>query len=358
MEKMPMRRRTRIVCISDTHNCTVKLPKGDVLIHAGDLTNQGSYSELSRSVKWLEEADFEAKIVIAGNHDITLDKDFFQQHGNYFHNENPQSPEDCLSLFSSSPSITYLNHESTKIRLTSPSGPHTAFTVFGSPYSPAHGLWAFGYPTPQHPVYGNLTDIWDQIPLETDIVVTHTPPKSHCDESPERRAIGCEALRRALWRVRPLIAICGHVHPSRGSERVVWDLSSQHTSFKEESVVQWQDPGEGNNKMSLIDLTGKKSPALANDGSYPGRFSSSLESVSGFPLAGSILDAQATGSRTAGLGGDASSPRSDQAALTGRMGRRETCVVNAAIMKSNWPHVGGKKFHKPIVVDINLPIWE
>jgi hypothetical protein len=39
-------RRTRIVCISDTHNSTVRLPKGDVLIHAGDLTNQGSYSEV------------------------------------------------------------------------------------------------------------------------------------------------------------------------------------------------------------------------------------------------------------------------------------------------------------------------
>lgn len=41
-----MMRRTRIVCISDTHNYTFKLPKGDVLIHAGDLTNQGSYAEV------------------------------------------------------------------------------------------------------------------------------------------------------------------------------------------------------------------------------------------------------------------------------------------------------------------------
>lgn len=39
-------RRTRFVCVSDTHNTTVKLPKGDVLIHAGDLTNQGSFSEV------------------------------------------------------------------------------------------------------------------------------------------------------------------------------------------------------------------------------------------------------------------------------------------------------------------------
>jgi len=64
-------RRTRIVCISDTHsaspdNGAFKLPAGDVLIHAGDLTNQGSYTELKRTVEWIEKADFEVKIVIAG----------------------------------------------------------------------------------------------------------------------------------------------------------------------------------------------------------------------------------------------------------------------------------------------------
>ena len=59
-------RKTRIVCISDTHNNTPKLPAGDVLIHAGDLTNQGSYDELERSVAWLEKADFEVKILVAG----------------------------------------------------------------------------------------------------------------------------------------------------------------------------------------------------------------------------------------------------------------------------------------------------
>jgi predicted phosphodiesterase len=66
----PITRKTRIVCVSDTHNAIpggpFQLPKGDVLIHAGDLTNQGSYSELQKTVLWLEEADFEAKIVVAG----------------------------------------------------------------------------------------------------------------------------------------------------------------------------------------------------------------------------------------------------------------------------------------------------
>lgn len=63
--------RTRIVCVSDTHGYTpqqgaFKLPKGDVLIHAGDLSNQGSLSELQRTVGWIENSDFEVKIVIAG----------------------------------------------------------------------------------------------------------------------------------------------------------------------------------------------------------------------------------------------------------------------------------------------------
>jgi predicted phosphodiesterase len=66
----PIFRKTRIVCVSDTHNATpggaFQLPKGDILIHAGDLTNQGSYSELQKTVSWLEEADFEAKIIVAG----------------------------------------------------------------------------------------------------------------------------------------------------------------------------------------------------------------------------------------------------------------------------------------------------
>jgi predicted phosphodiesterase len=67
----PTMRKTRFVCVSDTHNASpggaFKLPKGDVLIHAGDMTNQGSFPELQKTIKWIEEADFEAKIIVAGS---------------------------------------------------------------------------------------------------------------------------------------------------------------------------------------------------------------------------------------------------------------------------------------------------
>ncbi|KAG5919951.1 hypothetical protein E4U42_006378 [Claviceps africana] len=290
----PAVHRTRIVCISDTHNCTVKLPKGDVLVHAGDLTNQGSLSEISRAVKWLEEADFEAKVVVAGNHDITLDDSFYSQHGHTFHGHKPQSSAECLDLLSSSRSITYLNHECATIRLGSAKGsPPRQLTVFGSPYSPRHGQWAFYYDA------SPLTTIWDAIPSNADIVVTHTPPRNHGDATTEERPKGCEALRRALWRVQPRLAVCGHIHDGRGAHRVVWDKDPPSSGFAEKSVTIWTDPGAGNNKLSLVDLTAKKGLSLAE---------------------------------------------------------HETCVVNAAILKSRYPHRDGKRFNKPIVVDVDLPV--
>ncbi|OJD20694.1 hypothetical protein ACJ73_07969 [Blastomyces percursus] len=316
--------RTRIVCVSDTHGYApsdgaFKLPKGDVLIHAGDLSNQGTMSELCKTVEWIERADFEVKIVIAGNHDITLDSDFYNRHWRSFHNQRRESADDCRAQFAKS-SIVYLNHESAVIPLSRPEGPRSVFKIFGSPYTPYCGKWAFGYSSEEAP------DIWAQIPQDTDIVLTHTPPRSHCDEN-RHGSLGCEYLRRALWRVRPRLAICGHVHEGRGYDRVLWDVSHQGERFKELSSVRGELPPLGSKKQCLIDLTGKKQARLQNDGSL-----------------GSSLTAD-----------DESHVARDDRVISGR---NETCIVNAAIMATNWPHQGGKKFNSPLVVDLDLPVDE
>jgi Icc-related predicted phosphoesterase len=402
-DKQPTSRRTRFVCISDTHNASpggaFKLPKGDVLIHAGDLTNQGSYSELEKTIKWIEEADFEAKIVIAGirldhslerrltsvgNHDITLDSDFYAQYGLYFHNQNPQDPAKCQELLDEAPSILWLKNEFAIVNLVSPAGPRTTFKIFGSPFSPTKGMWAFGYGP------NEATQVWKQIPLDCDIVVTHTPPKYHCDERKERRSAGCEGLREALWRVRPRLAICGHVHEGRGAERVRWDLGVSNVKYKESGVERWEDPGQGNKKLSLVDLTVKGGGPIRNDGAAGSLTNDAHVVPNTLPSLAPILsqdlptnslkpDSKATvklgishvtsnllavpveslPSATRGQGGVPPSQRCDLEALSGRLGRQETCIINAAIMASSWPHgAGGKKFNKPIVVDIDLPTWD
>ncbi|KAK7749595.1 hypothetical protein SLS53_000171 [Cytospora paraplurivora] len=336
---------------------------------------------LSKTVTWLEKADFEAKIVIAGNHDVTLDRAFYAEYGSYFHNQTPQSPEACINLLTSSRSITYLNHSSATIVMDKHPSLRTRFTVFGSPYSPKIGTWAFGYDktgsdhtTDTEPVTvsgpSRAEALWSAIPLNTDIVVTHTPPYTHCDESiSKRRAFGCEDLRRALWRVRPKLAVCGHIHEGRGAERVKWDvLGTSGASYTELGVERWEDPGagQGNNKMSLVDLTsrGGKRPLDNNDDPIPVTSASPVgsrgQASAGEDVAGGTTTATALpGFGTRGVGANPNlSVRCDRAALCHRMGRRETCVVNCAIAATNWPHTEGKKFNKPIVVDLDLPILE
>ncbi|KAI9891114.1 MAG: hypothetical protein M1814_003313 [Vezdaea aestivalis] len=372
-KKLFEKERTRIVCISDTHNHTPVVPAGDILIHAGDLTNNGSLSELQKAVKWLERLDFEAKVVIAGNHDVSLDPPFLQQYGSYFHNTNPQSSAESIALLNQS-SVTYLNDSLVTIRLSSKTGPKTQCTIFGSPYSPSRDVWAFGYSPSEAEAQ------WAKIPLSSDIVVTHTPAKYHLDEC-HGEALGCPALSNALWRVRPRLHVCGHVHTGRGAERVKWDLADPNVRFKEESKSVWTDVTEGTKKIAKIDLTGKDhQPALENDGS------NGLESedvgVSG-PHSGSYsiitkgmfpdeqefgmekeTDSYPSYSTAQGKGGNPKSNRSDRKALDGRSGRMETCFVNAAIMAEGWAKARAKgegkpnrRTNKPIVVDLYLPVW-
>jgi hypothetical protein len=65
--------KVRVVCISDTHTNTPHIPNGDILIHAGDLTNAGTVEEIQRQIDWLDSLPHREKIIIAGNHDSYFD---------------------------------------------------------------------------------------------------------------------------------------------------------------------------------------------------------------------------------------------------------------------------------------------
>merc|ERR1712216_105377 len=71
---LPPRRKlanVRVVCISDTHgrHRDLVLPKGDVLIHAGDFTKFGKLEDVEDFNSWLGGLTFEHKIVVNGNHE-------------------------------------------------------------------------------------------------------------------------------------------------------------------------------------------------------------------------------------------------------------------------------------------------
>ena len=66
----------RIVCLSDTHNRhrVIDVPPGDVLVHAGDATMQGTRGEIRAFDDWLAELPHAHKLVIAGNHDWLFER--------------------------------------------------------------------------------------------------------------------------------------------------------------------------------------------------------------------------------------------------------------------------------------------
>lgn len=71
----------RVVCISDTHDQTVEVPDGDILIHAGDilihagdLTNAGTAADIQKQLDWLNSFPHPVKVVVAGNHDSYFDR--------------------------------------------------------------------------------------------------------------------------------------------------------------------------------------------------------------------------------------------------------------------------------------------
>ncbi len=52
------------------------------------------------------------------------------------------------------------------------------------------------------------------------ILVLHSPPKGYLDEA-QGRHLGSEAVLATIERRRPVLAVCGHVHPCWGREATV-----------------------------------------------------------------------------------------------------------------------------------------
>jgi uncharacterized protein len=53
---------------------------------------------------------------------------------------------------------------------------------------------------------------------EEAVLVVHSPPKGHCDQSSAGDHLGSQAILEAIEAKRPQLAVCGHIHESWGAE--------------------------------------------------------------------------------------------------------------------------------------------
>ncbi|KAI1129176.1 ser/Thr protein phosphatase family protein [Nemania abortiva] len=212
--------KTRILIISDTHGEVFNIRpehKADVVIHCGDLTNESKLDEHRRTLQLLQDLDAPLKLVIAGNHDFTLDTPTFKQ--KVSEAAEPLEPKlvrreygdygEVRRLFDEAPGITFLDEGTHKFTLNN----GASMTVYASPYTPSTDGNTLQY----HPDTGHDFAIEDN----TDIVITHGPPLGIMDRTYQGRA-GCANLFKAVARVRPLLHCFGHIHEEWGARFVTW----------------------------------------------------------------------------------------------------------------------------------------
>jgi len=189
----------RVVAVSDSHCKKVFVPDGDLLIHAGDMAEDGTAAEIQDQIDWLKTFPHRHKVVICGNHDGYLD-------------ERCRRKEDANRKIDWG-DIHYLEHSA--VTLTFPSHNDRSLRIYGAPQIPKCGGSEFAFQYQRH------EDAWTgTIPQDIDILITHTPPKYHLDLP---TALGCQFLLREVWKIRPTLHVFGHVHAGYGSERVFWD---------------------------------------------------------------------------------------------------------------------------------------
>ncbi|CAK1365659.1 unnamed protein product [Cercospora beticola] len=187
-----------VVCVSDTHNSQPKIPPGDILIHAGDLTQGGTAAELQAQLHWLDAQPHAHKLVIAGNHDIILDAAKSAEFG--------FSPEARQALQWGS--LIYLEHSSRTVDVRG-----RKVSIFGHPSTRKHGNWAFQY--------DKGADVFrHHVPMAVDILVTHSPPQFHLDVA----GWGEGFLLQEIQRVKPKLHVFGHIHAGYGRDVIIYDV--------------------------------------------------------------------------------------------------------------------------------------
>jgi Icc-related predicted phosphoesterase len=217
----------RITHISDTHNkhnqLNGLLPGGDLLIHSGDISSLGRKSEVEKFVKWFNDIDnYTNKVFIAGNHDMTFDREILlrdklahfegRDKNDYDTSCSEGKPawlEELLGIHLR-PNVFYLENNFIEI---------DQIKIWGSPITPSFGYgWAFnkdrGY---------DINQIWNWIPNDTDIVITHGPIYGYCDRTSRGGLnVGCADLYHRLNEVQPQLHFSGHIHEAYGYRQTKW----------------------------------------------------------------------------------------------------------------------------------------
>ncbi|KAI6019633.1 hypothetical protein F5J12DRAFT_480358 [Pisolithus orientalis] len=168
------------------------------------LGSYGALPQLTRTIDWLTSLEHPVKIIVAGNHDLCLDENWARPDYGF----QPERARATVRSLASA-GLYYLEHES--LHFTAPSG--KVWKVYGSPAAPIHLEGAFQYASSTE-----AKAIYQRVPEDTEILITHTPPYRTLDKTRKRKYVGCPTLSSRLRQLRHCrLHVFGTYPRSRGS---------------------------------------------------------------------------------------------------------------------------------------------
>lgn len=197
----------RIGAVADLHGVLPEVPACDLLLVAGDICPTADH-DVAYQARWLDTEfrawleDVPAGTVagIAGNHDFVFER----------------APEDVPGDLR----WTYLEDAATTVG---------GVTVWGSPWTPWFGGWAYNAPRRAGEVF--LADRYAAVPDDVDVLMLHGPPRGYGDAlASNGRKVGSTAALDLVDRVRPRLCVYGHIHEGRGrwvrGATTLWNCSA------------------------------------------------------------------------------------------------------------------------------------
>jgi hypothetical protein len=184
----------KILHISDTHGFHEMFPRErfndiDVIVHSGDCSNwkdpYRNEHEVRAFLAWYRDVPIKHKIYVAGNHDTSIERRMITK-------------KDFIDN-----GIIYLENEEVVIN---------GIKFWGSPHTPTCGDWAFMKKRE------TINKVWETIPKDTDVLITHGPPKGVRDCSFDRdkklEFCGCSALMKKIFNMKDILklSLFGHIH--------------------------------------------------------------------------------------------------------------------------------------------------
>lgn len=173
------------------------VPDGDLLIHSGDALGRGTYEEAVRFNAWLGLLPHKHKIYVPGNHDEIFE-------------ENPAEGRAVMT------NAIVLIDESVEV---------DGLKIYGSPWTKQYYDWSFMKRDE------DLKDLWDRIPRNLDILITHGPPYGILDWNMNGIFCGSQKLQDAVMQKAPKFHVFGHIHHASGV------VKTEHTTFINAAVL-------------------------------------------------------------------------------------------------------------------------